>query len=32
MFMRPDELGDFTRSELKYWSDAIGQTGIKVEE
>ncbi|CAM3861841.1 Bug family tripartite tricarboxylate transporter substrate binding protein [Bordetella tumulicola] len=30
-FMGPDELGDFTRSELKYWSDAIGQTGIKVE-
>ncbi|MBO9355645.1 tripartite tricarboxylate transporter substrate binding protein [Bordetella petrii] len=30
-FMGPAGLDDFTRSELKYWTDAIGQAGIKVE-
>lgn len=30
-YMGPAELGKFTRSELKHWSDVIHQAGIKVE-
>lgn len=30
-YMGPKELGDYTRSQLQYWSQVIHQTGIKVE-
>ena len=31
VYMSPAELGDFTRSELAYWSDVIKKAGITLE-